>query len=52
MIYSMSINYNFSVNIKSDFTQKYLNLLKNNWNETTKSYIKKLVEYMRKVNFI
>lgn len=47
-----SINYNFSVNIKSEYTQKYLELLKNEWNETNKNYIKKLINYMKKVNFI
>lgn len=47
-----TINYNFSVNIKSDYTQKYLQLLKSGWNETNKNYIKRLINYMKKVNFI
>lgn len=47
-----TINYNFSVNIKSEYTQKYLQLLKCEWNETNKSYIRKLINYMKKVNFI
>ncbi len=49
---SMYINYNYSVNIKSEYTQKYLHLLKSDWNETNKTYIKKLVNYMREVRFI
>ena len=48
----MYINYNYSVNIKSEYTQKYLHLLKSDWNETNKTYIKKLVNYMREVRFI
>ena len=48
----MSINYNFSVKIKSEYTRKYLNLLKNNWNECDLNYLTKIIAYMRKVNFI
>ena len=48
----MSINYNFSVNIKSDYTRKYLHLLKCNWNDCDQNYLTKIVSYMRKVNFI
>lgn len=47
-----SINYNFSVNIKSEYTQKYLKLLKCDWNEIDKNYIRKIVNYMREVKFI
>ena len=46
------INYNFTVHITSEYTQKYLHLLKCDWNETSSAYIKKLVIYMKKVNFI
>lgn len=49
---NISINYNFSVDIKSDYTKKYLHLLKSDWNETSKNYIRKLILYMRKVKFI
>lgn len=49
---SISINYNFTVKICSDYTQKYLHLLKCDWNISNKAYIKKLVAYMKKVNFI
>lgn len=48
----MSINYNFSVNIKSDYTQKYLRLLKCDWNACDKAYLTKIISYMKKVNFI
>ena len=48
----ISVNYNFSVNIKSEYTQKYLHLLKNDWNKTDTQYIKKLIKYMIQVNFI
>ena len=46
------INYNYSVAITSEYTQKYLHLLKCDWNETSKNYIRKLLLYMKKVNFI
>ena len=49
---NISINYNFSVSITSEYTQKYLHLLKSDWNETSKNYIRKLILYMKKVNFI
>ena len=49
---SISINYNFTVKISSEYTQKYLHLLKCDWNITNKAYIKKLIAYMKKVNFI
>ena len=47
-----SINYNFSVNITSEYTRKYLMLLKNDWNKCDKNYIKKIVNYMKEVEFI
>lgn len=49
---ALSINYNFTVKINSDYTQKYLHLLKCDWNITNKSYIRKIIAYMRDVNFI
>ena len=48
----ISIDYNFSVNIKSEYTQKYLKLLKTEWNKIDKKYIEKIVKYMREVKFI
>ena len=47
-----TINYSFSVNIKSDYTQKYLHLLKNDWNKIDNSYLKKIIQYMIDVYFI
>ena len=49
---NISINYNFSVSITSEYTKKYLHLLKCDWNETSKNYIRKLILYMKKVKFI
>lgn len=49
---NISLNYNYSVAITSEYTQKYLHLLKCDWNETSKNYIRKLLLYMKKVNFI
>ena len=49
---SISINYNFTVKISSEYTQKYLHLLKCDWNLTNTAYIKKLIKYMKDVNFI
>ena len=48
----MILNYNYTVNIKSDFTQKYLHLLKCDWNRIDKKYLKKIVKYMEEVGFI
>ena len=48
----MILNYNYTVNIKSDFTQKYLHLLKCDWNKIDKKYLKKIVKYMEEVGFI
>ena len=49
---NISIDYNFSVNIKSEYTQKYLSLLKSEWKKIDKKYIEKIVKYMREVKFI
>lgn len=48
----LSLNYDFSVNIVSEFTQKYLHLLNFDWPKVDNSYVKKLLIYMKKVNFI
>lgn len=50
--HSLNLNYNFSINIKSDFTQNYLKLLGFEWPKCDETYLKKLLDYMRKVNFI
>ena len=48
----LSLNYNFSVNIKSEFTINYLHLLGFDWPVITDEYIYKIVNYMKKVGFI
>ena len=48
----VSINYNFSVNIKSDYTQKYLKIMQCEWNKIDKKYLEKVIKYMKKVKFI
>ena len=48
----MILNYNYSVNIKSNYTRKYLHLLRCDWNKTDSKYLKKIVSYMKKVKFI
>ena len=46
------LNYNFSVDISSEFTKKYLNLLDFKWPELDKDYLTKIFKYMKKVKFI
>jgi len=46
------LNYNYSVNIKSEFTLEYLNIMNFKWPECSNSYIYKILKYMRSVNFI
>lgn len=46
------LNYNFSVDISSEFTNKYLNLLDFKWPELDKDYLTKIFKYMKKVKFI
>ncbi len=48
----LSLNYNFSVNIKSEFTINYLHMLGFDWPVITDEYIYKIVNYMKKVGFI
>ena len=48
----LSLNYDFTVNIKSDYTRKYLHLLNCDWPIADDIYLNKLLNYMRKVNFI
>lgn len=48
----LSLNYDFTVNIKSDYTRKYLHLLNCDWPMTDDIYLNKLLNYMKKVNFI
>lgn len=48
----LGLNYDFTVNILSDYTQKYLHLLGFDWPDVDDIYVKKLLDYMKKVNFI
>ena len=49
---NLSLDYNFTVNIKSDFTQKVLKSLGFSWSRIDKNYLEKIIGYMRDVNFI
>lgn len=46
------LDYNYSVDMHSDITLKYLDTLNIHWPDTTNEYIHKLLNYMKKVNFI
>ena len=48
----LNINYNFTVNIESDYTRNYLHLLGFDWPITDDSYILKVLQYMKDVKFI
>ena len=48
----LALNYNYTIRVKSDFTQKYLHLLKCDWNRNDKKYLRKLIRYAKKVGFI
>ena len=48
----LSLNYDFTVNIISDTTQKYLHLLNFDWPNIDDTYVLKILTYMKKVNFI
>ena len=48
----LTLNYDYTVHIKSDFTQKYLEKLGFKWPYPDSDYIKKLIAYMKKTNFI
>lgn len=49
---TLEINYDFSVKIESLYTQKYLHMLDFEWSDVDDTYIMKLLNYMRHVNFI
>ena len=48
----LSLNYNFTVKIKSNYTKEYLSKLNIDWPKIDQEYINKIVSYMKKVNFI
>ena len=49
---SLYVNYDFSVDVKSNITAEYLKLLGFSWPVCDNSYVTKLLKYMEKVNFI
>lgn len=49
---NLSLDYNFTVNIKSDFTQKALKSLGFSWKKIDKDYLYIIIKYMKDVNFI
>ena len=49
---SLYVNYDFSVNIKSDYTIEYLNLLDFKWPICNDTYVDKLLNYMKEVGFL
>ena len=48
----LTINYNFTVNIHSDFSKNYLHLLNFDWPVIDQDYLLKILKYMKDVNFI
>ena len=48
----LTINYNFTVNIKSKYTTNYLHLLNFDWPVLEDEYILKILKHMKDVNFI
>ena len=48
----LTINYNFTVNIQSQFTRNYLHLLGFDWPIIDEEYLLKILKYMKDVNFI
>lgn len=49
---NLSLNYGFTVNVSSSYTQEYLKFLGFEWPEVDDTYLKKLLKYMKKVKFI
>ena len=48
----LTIDYNFTVNIHSDFSKDYLHLLNFDWPVIDEDYLLKILKYMKDVNFI
>ena len=48
----LTINYNFTVNIHSNYTKNYLHLLNFDWPVIDEEYLLKILKYMKDVNFI
>ena len=48
----LTLNYNFTVNIKSNYTRNYLHLLNFDWPVIDEQYLLKILQHMKNVNFI
>lgn len=48
----LTINYNFTVNIQSDYSKNYLHLLNFDWPIIDEEYLLKILKHMKDVNFI
>ena len=48
----LTVNYNFTVNVKSEFTKEYLHLLGFDWPVLDEVYVLKVLRHMRDVGFI
>ena len=49
---NLSLDYNFSVNIKSEFSQRILKELGFSWKKIDKNYLEIIIKYMRYIKFI
>ncbi|MBR3152338.1 MAG: amino acid adenylation domain-containing protein [Clostridia bacterium] len=49
---NLSLDYNFTVNIKSDYTIKFLKMLGFSWSKIDDDYLRIIIEYMKDVDFI
>ena len=49
---NLSLNYGFTVNVLSDYTQKYLKTFGFEWPLVSDLYLKKIIKYMKDVKFI
>lgn len=48
----LSLDYGYTVNISSKYTQQYLKCLGFEWSKVEKDYFTKIIKYMRKIKFI
>lgn len=49
---NLSLNYGYTVNVLSDYTQKYLKTFGFEWPLVSDLYLRKIIKYMRDVKFI
>lgn len=49
---NLNLDYGFTVDISSKYTQEYLELLGFQWPEVNDKYLNKIIKYMKKVKFI